>query len=188
MYKFTLQPTEIKLTDPTAPGEPKPNFIQKGLTYTEFPTKVKNIGSTALYNPGTNSGLDSNQKELYEKELEEILKNYIENVEEVIVFDHVIRSSKNAGKACPHSLSLSNLKENHQRKAVIKMNITKGQLVSNVLLVSSNLPKKQRNFIRSFALAFRKRSNKKIRAQYTSNNWMVLLRPKLGQTSLKKNL
>ena len=97
MYKFTLQPTEITLHDPTVPGEPKPNFIQKGLTYTEFPTKVKDIGS-ALYDSKTNSGLDSNQKELYEKELEEILKNNVDNVEEVIVFDHVIRSSKVAGK------------------------------------------------------------------------------------------
>ena len=97
MYKFTLKPTEVTLHDPTVPGESKPNFIQKGLTYTKFPTKVKNIGSS-LYDPGTNSGLDSNQKELYEKELEEILKINIDNIEEVIVFDHVIRSSKVAGK------------------------------------------------------------------------------------------
>jgi len=96
VYKFTLQPTEITLHDPTVPGETKLNFIEKGLTYTKFPTKVKDIGS-ALYDPETNSGLDSNQKELYEKELEEILKNNIDNVEEVIVFDHVIRSSKVAG-------------------------------------------------------------------------------------------
>ena len=97
MYKFTLQPTEISLHDPTVPGETKLNFIEKGLTYTKFPTKVKDIGST-IYDPETNSGLDSNQKEMYEKELEEILKNNIDNVEEVIVFDHVIRSSKVAGK------------------------------------------------------------------------------------------
>ena len=97
MYKFTLQPTEISLHDPTVPGETKLNFIEKGLTYTKFPTKVKDIGST-IYDPETNSGLDSNQKEMYEKELEEILKNNIDNVDEVIVFDHVIRSSKAAGK------------------------------------------------------------------------------------------
>ena len=100
VYKFTLQPTEITLHDPTVPGETKLNFIEKGLTYTKFPTKVKDIGS-ALYDPETNSGLDSIQKELYEKELEEILKNNVDNVEEVIVFDHVIRSSKVAGKEGP---------------------------------------------------------------------------------------
>ena len=97
MYKFTLQPTEITLHDPTVPGETKLNFHEKGLTYAKFPTKVKDIGST-IYDPETNSGLDSTQKELYEKELEEILKNNVDNVEEVIVFDHVIRSSKVAGK------------------------------------------------------------------------------------------
>jgi hypothetical protein len=115
VYKFTLKPTEVTLHDPTVPGESKPNFIQKGLTYTKFPTKVKNIGSS-LYDPGTNSGLDSNQKELYEKELEEILKNNIDNIEEVIVFDHVIRSSKVAGKGTKISGMTSSVFTNRPSK------------------------------------------------------------------------
>ena len=92
IYKFTLQPTEITLHDPTEPGQAKPSFIKNGLTYTKFPTKVNNIGNSFL-DPETNSGLGPDQKELYEKELEEILKINIDNIEEVIVFDHTIRSS-----------------------------------------------------------------------------------------------
>ena len=131
MYKFTLQPTEITLHDPTVPGETKLNFIEKGLTYTKFPTKVKDIGS-ALYDQETNSGLDSNQKELYEKELEEILKNNVDNVEEVIVFDHVIRSSKVAGKGTKICTRLTYIpypdvqykRETTGESQVMKINVT----------------------------------------------------------------
>ena len=49
--------------------------------------------------------------------------------------------------------------------AIWLQNIIKGQLISkNVLLVSSNLPKNQRNYLRIFALTSKKRLNKKIKA------------------------
>ena len=86
VYKFTLKPTKVVLTD-LSNSKQTLDFATKGLTYTTFPTKVKNIGDT----------LNSIQKEAYEEELKVLINENVDNVQDIIAFDHTIRSSNSTG-------------------------------------------------------------------------------------------
>ena len=72
------------------PGENEPNFVEKGLTFTNFPTKIKTFGENFE---------ESEEKQLYEKELVEVLKSKIDKIEDVVVFNHTLRSEWTSGNS-----------------------------------------------------------------------------------------
>ena len=74
---------EVSLYDPREEGE-KLKFSKCGLEFTTFPSKVTEIGDH----------LEPPDKELYTQEVETLLKTKLDNVAEVFVFDHLIRSNK----------------------------------------------------------------------------------------------
>ena len=74
--------TEVTLSDPRDGNSLK--FSECGLEFATYPTKVTQFGDF-LENPDI---------EIYSAELEILLKNKLENVAEVFVFDHLIRSNK----------------------------------------------------------------------------------------------
>jgi len=80
IYKFTLAKTQIELIDPV---EQKQNldFLEKGVTFVNHETNVK-FGDV----------LTTEQKQEYENELDDLLKSQLKNVEDILVFDHNIRS------------------------------------------------------------------------------------------------
>ena len=77
-----IDKTEVTLSDPRDGDYLK--FSECGLEYATYPTKVPQFGDI-LENPN---------KEKYEQEIEELLKGKLENISEVFVFDHTIRSNK----------------------------------------------------------------------------------------------
>jgi len=77
-----IDTTEVTLTDPRDGHSLK--FSECGLEFATYPTKLTKFGDF-LENPDI---------ETYSKELEILLKNKLENVAEVFVFDHLIRSNK----------------------------------------------------------------------------------------------
>jgi len=79
--KYSLVQKEIELHDPRE-SEKELKFSEGGLQFATYPTSVETFGAV----------LDSTTKEVYEQELAELLKSQLENVEEVVVFDHTIRS------------------------------------------------------------------------------------------------
>jgi len=80
VYKFTLEKTKVVLTDPIEENIDL-KFHEKGVMYTDHVTKVQ-FGNT----------LTPEQKQEYEAELNSLLKSVLSNVEEVIMFDHNLRS------------------------------------------------------------------------------------------------
>ena len=74
--------TEVTLSDPRDGNSLK--FSECGLEFATYPTKVTQFGDF-LENPDI---------EIYSAELSILLKNKLENVAEVFVFDHLIRSNK----------------------------------------------------------------------------------------------
>lgn len=89
-YNFTLKKTEVNLTDPVAENIPL-NFTEKGVTYAEHETKVE-FGDV----------LTPEQRSQYEEELNTLLRSKLNNVAEVQVFDHNLRSEwTNASRNSP---------------------------------------------------------------------------------------
>ena len=80
----------IKMHNNFKPGENEPNFVEKGLTFTNFPTKIKTFGENFE---------ESEEKQLYEKELVEVLKSKIDNIEDLVVFNHTLRSEWTSGNS-----------------------------------------------------------------------------------------
>merc|ERR1711936_1188022 len=76
-----MKTVEVTLEDPRF-GEGL-RFSEGGLTFACFPSKLERIEDV----------LDDNTKDIYEKELAEILQSKIENIREVHPFDHTIRSN-----------------------------------------------------------------------------------------------
>jgi hypothetical protein len=79
--KYSLEEKEIELHDPRD-GRAELKFSKSGLQFVTYPTAVKKFDSV----------IDESTKEVYEQELAELLKSNLENVAEVVVFDHTIRS------------------------------------------------------------------------------------------------
>ena len=79
--KYSLEEKEIELHDPRD-GRAELKFSKCGLQFVTYPTAVEKFEAV----------IDQSTKEVYEQELAELLKSNLENVEEVVVFDHTIRS------------------------------------------------------------------------------------------------
>ena len=79
--KYTLKTTEVELEDVSTSGKHL-NFSRDGLAFAKYPTRVGKLGDE----------IDDTSREVYDKELEEIIRSNLENVSEVEVFDHTIRS------------------------------------------------------------------------------------------------
>ena len=79
--KYSLVNKKIDLVDPRD-VEMELKFLKYGLQFARYPSTVKKWDTV----------LDSNNKEVYEQELVKLLKAELENVEEVVVFDHTVRS------------------------------------------------------------------------------------------------
>lgn len=80
VYKFTLEKTKVTLTDPIEENIDL-KFQENGVMFTDHVTKVQ-FGDT----------LTSEQKLEYEAELDGLLRSTLPSVEEVIMFDHNLRS------------------------------------------------------------------------------------------------
>ena len=77
-----IDKTEVTLHDPRVGEELK--FSKCGLEYAFYPTSVQKFDDT----------LDDRTKDIYERELADLLKSKLENVSEVFVFDYLVRSNK----------------------------------------------------------------------------------------------
>ena len=79
--KYSLVNKKIDLVDPRDVGM-ELKFSKCGLQFARYPSTVDKWDTVP----------DSNSKEVYEQEIVKLLKAELENVEEVLVFDHTVRS------------------------------------------------------------------------------------------------
>jgi len=77
-----MDKTEVDVSDPRDGVDLK--FSECGLEFTNYPTNVTNFGDF----------LETPDIQIYSEELEALLKSKMENISEVFVFDHLIRSNK----------------------------------------------------------------------------------------------
>ena len=77
-----IDTTEVTLYDPRDGDELK--FSKCGLEYATYPSNLTQFGDF----------LEVNEKGIYSKEIEKLLKSKLEDVSEVFIFDYTIRSNK----------------------------------------------------------------------------------------------
>jgi len=92
--KYSVESHEVKLHDPRLSEEL--DFSCCGLTFAYQPTSVeKTLANFPILKCKFDDDQDSQTKEVYERELVELLKSKIDDIEDVVRFTHSIRSDLN---------------------------------------------------------------------------------------------